>query len=194
VALISAGILRERLRGEAVAGLVLIGLALALIIGQWLVAADAAALAGVPWLLAASLGLATYTVAFRLSRLSPIEAVGYVGLWSMPIVAVLAMLRPHAFSGVDAGAWGFHLLTQGLLSGFVGVLAYGVALRHLGAVRGSMANAMMPVAAGLAGVLVLGERLGPLDWLAIALAALGVAAANGAFRRLRGAGSRPPAA
>jgi drug/metabolite transporter (DMT)-like permease len=184
VALISAGCFGERIGGAVLVGLVLVALSLALIIGQWVVEADAAALAGAPWLLAASLGLATYSVMFRRSGLSPAEATGYVGLWSLPLLLPLALLRPDAFAGLTAGEWGLHLAVQGLLAGVVAALAYAMAIRHLGTVRGSMANAMMPVAAGLGAMWLLHERLSPVDWLAIALASLGVAAANGASRVL----------
>jgi drug/metabolite transporter (DMT)-like permease len=185
VALLSWALFGERLSGAVVAGLVLVALSLALIIGEWVVAADSAALAGAPWLLAASFGFAVYTVNFRRSGLSPLEATGYVGLWSLPLVAPLALMNLGAFAGLDAGDWAFHLAVQGVLAGIVAAVAYALAIRHLGAVRGSMANALMPVAAGLAGVWFLGERLGATGWLAIALASLGVAAANGAFRRRR---------
>lgn len=189
VALISAGFFGERLGPEVLAGLVLVALALALVLGRWLVDADAAALAGAPWLLAASLGLAVYSVMFRRSGLTPAEATGYVGLWSLPLLVPLAIARPKAFAGPGAAEWAVHLLVQGLLGGVVAALAYALAIRHLGTVRGSMANAMMPVAAALAGMWLLGERLGPVHWTAIALASLGVAAANGAFRlRRRGGG------
>ncbi len=182
VALISAAFFGERIPRAVMTGLVLVALSLALIVGEWVVAADAAALAGVPWLLAASLGLATYSVMYRRSGLTPAEATGYVGLWSLPLLLPMALLRPGAFDGVSAAELGLHLVVQGLLSGLVAAMAYALAIRHLGTVRGSMANAMMPVAAALAGMWLLGERLGTLDWAAIALASLGVAAANGAFR------------
>jgi drug/metabolite transporter (DMT)-like permease len=185
VALLSWALFGERLPGAVIAGLVLVALSLALIIGEWVVAADSAALAGVPWLLAASFGFAVYTVNFRRSGLTPLEATGYVALWSLPLVAPLALMNPGAFAGLGPGDWVFHLAVQGVLAGIVAAVAYALAIRHLGAVRGSMANALMPVAAGLAGVWLLGERLSGLDWLAIALASLGVAAANGAFRRRR---------
>jgi drug/metabolite transporter (DMT)-like permease len=194
VALLSRGLFGERLSGAVVTGLVLVGLSLALIIGEWVVTADSAALAGAPWLLAASFGFAVYTVNFRRSGLSPLEATGYVGLWSLPLLAPLALMTPGAFAGLSAHDWAFHLAVQGVLAGIVAAVAYALAIRHLGAVRGSMANALMPVAAGLAGVWLLGERPGTAGWLAIALASLGVAAANGAFRRRRArpAGEAPP--
>lgn len=184
VALISAWAFGERLTGSVIAGLVLVAAALSLIIGQWIAEAETAALAGAPWLLAASLGFSVYSVMFRRSGLTPLEATAYVGLYSMPLLVPWAALRPEAFAGVGWGEFGLHLIVQGILAGIVAAVAYAMALRHLGSVRGSMANAMMPVAAGLAGVWLLGERLSPIEWLAIVLASLGVATANGAFRRI----------
>ena len=81
----------------------------------------------------------------------------------------------------DLGAWGFHLLTQGLITGIGAVLAYGLAIRHLGAVRASTANALVPVCAALLGLAVLGEHISALDWIAVAAASLGVAVVNGLF-------------
>lgn len=194
VALISAGVFGERITRAVLAGLALVGTALALILGEWVAEADAAALSGAPWLLAASCGLATYSVMFRRSGLAPAEATGYVGLYSLPLLLPWAALRPGVFAGIGPGEWALHLLTQGVLAGVVAAVAYAMALRHLGSVRGSMTNAMMPVAAGLAGVGLLGERLGAVEWLAIVLASLGVAAANGAFRPLsrRSSAGSPP--
>lgn len=190
VALISAGFLGERLRGEVIVGLVLVGMSLALVIGNWVLEADLEALGGVPWLIAASLGFAIYTVSYRRSGLSPVEATAYVALWSLPLVLPLYWLRPEAFSGFTVGEWVFHLVVQGLLTGLVAAIAYAVAIRHLGTVRGSMVNALMPVVSALAGMWFLGERLGVAGWLAVFLASLGVAAANGAFRRWRKVPSR----
>lgn len=185
VALIAAGLMGERLRGEVIAGLVLVALGLALILGEWIATADREALAGAPWLLAASLGFAIYTVNFRRSGLSPVEATAYVSLWSLPLVLPLWWLRPDAFSGISASEWALNLGVQGLLAGIIAAVAYPLAIRHLGTVRGSMANALMPVAAALGAILLLGEQPGTAGWAAIALASLGVAAANGAFRRRR---------
>lgn len=185
VALISAGLLGARLRPEVIVGLVLVALALALILGEWVLSAELAALGGAPWLLAAALAFSIYTVNFRRSGLSPVEATAYVGLWSLPLVLPLWLLRPDTFAGLDASDWALQLTVQGVLAGIVGAIAYPLAIRHLGTVRGSMTNALMPVTAALAGVLLLGEQLRTAEWVAIVLASLGVAAANGAFRRRR---------
>lgn len=185
IALLSVAFLGERLRGEIIAGLVLVGMSLVLVIGNWVLEADHEALRGAIWLIAGSFAFAIYNVNFQRSGLSPIEATAYVALWSLPLVLPFYLLRPQAFSGFTAGEWAFHLTVQGLLSGLVAAIAYALAIRHLGTVRGSMVNALMPVVSALAGMWFLGERLGASGWMAVALASLGVAAANGAFRRWR---------
>lgn len=185
VALLSAGLFGERITGAVLGGLVLVGASITLILGEWVAGADAAALAGVPWLLAASLGISVYTVMYRRSGLGPVEASGYVGLYSMVMLVPWIVADRAALAGLSPGDWVLHLGVQGLLSGLVAAVAYALALRHLGPVRGSMANAMMPVAAAVGGIWLLGERLGALEWLAIVLASLGVATANGAHRLVR---------
>lgn len=183
IALLSVGFLGERLRGEIIAGLVLVGMSLALVIGNWVLEADHDALRGAVWLIAGSFAFAIYNVNFQRSGLSPIEATAYVAVWSMPLVLPLYLLQPQAFSGFTLGEWAFHLIVQGLLTGMIAGIAYALAIRHLGTVRGSMVNALMPVVSALAGIWVLGESLDAAGWMAVALASLGVAAANGAFRR-----------
>ena len=182
VTLLTWAIVRERPGANLIAGLVLIGTAMSSIVVQWLGDGDIAALSGLPWLLMASLGISIYTVMFRVSGLNPLEATAYISLYSLPMLAVWCLINPQALSGLSLGQWGFHLLTQGLLTGVVAVLAYGMAVRHLGAVRGSTANALVPVCAALVGVGVLGESLTVLGWCAVIAASLGVAVVNGAFR------------
>lgn len=186
VTLLAWAIFRERPGTNLIAGLVLIGAAMLSILAQWLDDGDVAALSGAPWLLMASLGISVYTVMFRVSGLNPLEATAYISLYSLPILAAWAVLTPDALLVPTLSQWGFHLLTQGLLTGVVAVLAYGVAVRHLGAVRGSTANALVPVCSALVGVSVLGEELSVLGWCAVIAASLGVAVVNGMFSGLVG--------
>lgn len=182
VAILAWVILAERPRPTLVAGLVLIGAAMAAIVGQWVAAGDIAALGGAPFLIMASLGISVYTVMFRLSGLTPLEATAYISLYSFPVLAVWAAFAPGALSTPTSGEWAFHMVTQGLLTGVGAVLAYGIAVRHLGAVRGSTANALVPVCAALVGTLVLGEHLTALGWSAVIAASLGVAVVNDLIR------------
>lgn len=190
VALLGWAVFATPLGPGARLGLVLIGASVALITGGWLVAGDAAALSGLPFLLMGTLGWAVYSLLFPRSRLSPIEATAYVSLYSLPALAGLALWRWRDFAALAPGDLAFHALTQGLLAGVAAVLAYGVAIRGLGVVRASALIALVPVTAALMATLLLGERPGALDWVAVVLASLGVAAATGALpiraRRARG--------
>lgn len=172
-------------RGAAL-GLALMAVALACVLGQWLAAGRWDEMAGLPWLLAASLGISLFTVNLPRSGLNPVEGVAYICLYSVPFMAIVLAFRPHAFAGLDAEDLVFHALVQGVLTGLIAVLAYGMAIRHLGPLRGSTANALVPVCAALTAMLLLGEHLTPLDWVAVACSSLGVAAVNGAFDRWLG--------
>ncbi|MEO1491499.1 MAG: DMT family transporter [Pseudomonadota bacterium] len=176
-------ILAEHPSRQFVAGLALIGGAMAVILGQWLWTGNLAALGGAPWLLMACLGISIYTIMFRRSGLTAIEATAYISLYSLPMLAIWVALHPSGVMGPDAGEWLFHLLTQGLITGVGAVLAYGICIRHLGPVRGSTANALVPVCAALSGMLVLGEVLTVLDWAAVIAASVGVAVVNGLFTK-----------
>ena len=181
VALMAWVIFAERPGANLTAGLVLIAVAMVSILGQWISVGDLDALSGAPWLLMASLGISFYTVMFRLSGLNPVEATAYISLYSFPMLAVWALIDPAPLFLPTPGQWGFHLLTQGLITGIGAVLAYGVAIRHLGAVRGSTANALVPVCAALLGIFLLGESMTPLSWVAVIAASVGVAVVNGLF-------------
>lgn len=191
VTLLAWAVFRTRPGANLVAGLVLIGTAMLSILVQWLDDGDIAALSGAPWLLMASLGISVYTIMFRVSGLNPLEATAYISLYSLPFLAVWSLLYPDALLVPTLGQWGFHLLTQGLMTGVLAVLAYGMAVRHLGAVRGSTANALVPVCAALVGVSVLGEDLTALGWCAVIAASLGVAVVNGMFSTLFSRRSQP---
>lgn len=164
-------------------GLVLMAVALIAVVSQWISEGNMAEMQGMPYLLMASLGISIFTVNMPRSGLNPVEATAYICLYSLPLIAVMFFVRPDAFAGETQGSLVWHGLTQGIITGLGAVLAYGVAIRHLGAVRGSTANALVPVCAGVAAMALLGETLTWIDWVAILCSSLGVAAVNGAFRK-----------
>jgi drug/metabolite transporter (DMT)-like permease len=176
-------VLRQSPSRQFVAGLALIGGAMAAILGQWLWTGNVAALTGAPWLLMACLGISVYTIMFRRSGLSALEATAYISLYSLPMLALWVAVHPSGLAGPDVREWAFHAVTQGLITGIGAVLAYGICIRHLGPVRGSTANALVPVCAALSGMFVLGEVLTALDWAAVVAASVGVAVVNGVFAR-----------
>ena len=179
VALFAWVILAERPGARILWGLVMIGSAMAAVLGQWASQGDWPALAGAPWLIAASTGISIYTVMFRISGLSPIEGVAYISLYSLPMLFAWYLLQPDAVLGLTVSEWAFHAATQGVLTGILAVLAYGTAVRHLGTVRGATANAMVPVTAALVGGWALDEVLSLLEWIAVVIASFGVAVVNG---------------
>ncbi len=172
-------------RGAAL-GLGLMAIALVAVLGQWVASEKWEQMGGTPFLLAASMGISLFTVMLPRSGLNAVEATAYICLYSLPFLALGTALQPDAFDGLDLGQLGFQALVQGLLTGLGAVLAYGLAIRHLGPLRGSTANALVPVCAALVAMVLLSESLTPLDWVAVASSSLGVAAVNGMFDRWLG--------
>ncbi|MEM7059617.1 MAG: DMT family transporter [Pseudomonadota bacterium] len=164
-------------------GLGLMAIALIAVLSQWISEGNMAEMQGMPYLLMASLGISIFTVNMPRSGLNPVEATAYICLYSLPIIAVFFLIRPDAFVGETVGSLAWHGLMQGIITGLGAVLAYGIAIRHLGAVRGSTANALVPVCAAIAAMAFLGESLTWVDWVAVFCSSLGVAAVNGAFRK-----------
>jgi drug/metabolite transporter (DMT)-like permease len=68
---------------------------------------------------------------------------------------------------------------QGLLSGVLAIVLYGVAITRLGATRGAALTALVPVLAAVLAVPLLGEWPGAATALAIVATTLGVALAAG---------------
>ncbi|MEM6661343.1 MAG: DMT family transporter [Pseudomonadota bacterium] len=162
-------------------GLALIAVALIAVSGQWIAEGNWAEMRGWPYLAMACLGISVFTVNLPRSGLNPVEGTAYICLYSVPILALFLLLRPDAFAGETLESLAWHGLVQGVITGLCAVLAYGLAIRHLGAVRGSTANALVPVCAAITGMVFLGESLTWIDWVAIGASSLGVAAVNGAF-------------
>ncbi|SEA82432.1 DMT family transporter [Rubrimonas cliftonensis] len=184
-ALLAAMFFGARFSRLAVAGLAMIGGAVALAL--W--AAAPQTLAGAPWVTAAAIGWAVYTLSYRGSGLTPVEATAIVGFWSSLLVALLALggamggLTLHMLPPPEALGW---FAAHGLVSGVLSVAAYAVAIRELGATRAAGSAALVPALATLMGWLFLGEAPGAGPLAAVALATLGVTLVSVAPARPRG--------
>lgn len=144
----------------------------AMLRGEW------GMLGGAPWLVAASMAWASYTVAFRGSGLSPMEATAAVAFWSSLVLAPAALvfgLKVTALPPVEAAA---QVALHGVISGVLSVAAFAVAIRELGAARAAAMSALVPVLATLGGVVFLGEAPGPFALAAVAAAGVGVFLVN----------------
>ncbi|MFT4793969.1 MAG: drug/metabolite transporter (DMT)-like permease [Paracoccaceae bacterium] len=173
-----------RLRPQRKAGLALILISIALTIGPALAAGDRGFLSGVPYLLCAALGWSAFTIAFRRSTLSGVEAVAYISLWTMPFLLIAVLVVGTDIPQMSPGRIGWMVLSQGVLSGVVAATCFAYAVRHLGAARTSSFTSLVPMGAAVGGWLALGESVGPLGWAAVVFACLGVAMVNGAFAGL----------
>jgi drug/metabolite transporter (DMT)-like permease len=193
VAILSWLVLGERFTPVRVAGFALI-LTGALAVGGWEAVANAGegVWRGHLMLLAASLSWACYTVAYRRSGLTPVEAAAMIALWSSVVFLVWAALTGSRLGELDWGMLAFQTATQGVLTGFVAAFTYGYALTAIGASRTAAFAALVPVIAALGGLVFLDEPIGPVKAAGIALTAAGVLLASGAVRRRR-AFTKPPA-
>lgn len=173
-----------RLSPQRLAGLALILISIALTIGPALAAGDLGFLSGVPYLLAAAVGWSAFTIAFRRSTLSGIEAAAYISLWSLPFIGLGVLIFGSHLDDSSWGAISWMVLSQGVLSGVGAATCFAYAVRNLGAARTSSFTSLVPMGAALGGWLALGESVGPLGWAAVIFACLGVATVNGAFAGL----------
>ncbi|TYO91394.1 DMT family transporter [Oceanicella actignis] len=170
---------------ERALGLALILAAGALIVGPAALRGDAGFFAGAPFLLAAAAGWAAFTIAFRRTRLSGLEATAYVSLWSAPFLLAAAAAQGVGLGRLEAGQLALMVLVQGVLSGVGAVAGFGLAVRALGAARTSSLTSLVPALAAVGGWLLLGERVAPASWASVILACAGVALTNGAGAGLR---------
>ena len=186
-------VLGERIGRGRRAGIALIAMAAFLILAG-VVAGDGrldAATAAV--LLCASAGWAAYTVAFRRSGLAPAQAAALVFAWSTLLLLPAALVADSGLWRLPAPSLAFHVVAQGLLSGFAATVAYGMAIERLGVARAASFSVLVPVLATGLAWLWLSETPSALDAVALALGTLGVAMVNGAIR-IRPTVGRPPSA
>jgi drug/metabolite transporter (DMT)-like permease len=81
-------------------------------------------------------------------------------------VARLAALSPAALAS--------QIVVQGILSGIVAVVAFGLAVRRLGAGSAALFPSLVPVAATVIGVPVTGELLSTAQAAGLAVATIGL--------------------
>lgn len=180
-----------RISRERALGLVLIAVSISLIVAPAALRGDAEFLRGAPYLTLAAFGWSAFTIAYRRTRLTGLEATAYVCLWSTPFLVVASLIVGTHFGALGLGALAWVVMVQGVLSGIGAVACFGYAVRHVGVARTSSFTSLVPVGAAVGGWIFLAERPTLLDWTSVGCACLGVAIVNGAFSRRPQA--RPPA-
>jgi chloramphenicol-sensitive protein RarD len=111
-----------------------------------------------------------------LESVSPVQILGHRVVWSFALLAILILQRREAMSLIKALASWRIVLFAALAAGLLGVnwLVYiwGVNNGHI--VETSLGYFINPLVSVLLGVLFFKERLRPLQWAAVGLAACGV--------------------
>lgn len=192
VALLSALFLRERLDGRSLAAIALAALGIGLF-SLDKAAGGAAAAPGGQWLglplavwgnalvFAAVVCEAAYVVIGKrlTGRVGPRRIAALINLWGLALMTPLGLWAAVGFDWgtMRAPLWGL-LVFYGLAASVWTVWLWMTGLRHVPAARAGVFTVMLPVSAAAIGVLFMGERLTPLQWIAFALALLGLVVAT----------------
>ncbi len=171
-------ILRETINGMRWLGLGFIAAAVALVVGPSLMIGDIDIMAGAPWLVTAACGWAAFTIAYRYTNLTGVEAAAYVCLYSLPLLALGAYVDGAQILTLSMGEMLWQGFIQGVLSGIGSVVGYAYAVRSLGLPRASAFTSLVPPLAAVGGWLILGETVSPTGWASVFCACLGVYLVN----------------
>ncbi|WP_018239170.1 DMT family transporter [Ensifer sp. BR816] len=182
-AIIGVTLFRERPDRMRILGFAAIIIGMAILLVRSLGAADAPVSAGYLLLPAAAVLWATYTHAFRRSGLNPLEGGALIAVWSFLIHVVLALVFGSTLQSVPTPEIGLQVMSQGVFSGLIATLAYGLAVQRLGGTQAAAFTALTPVLAVIGGGMLLGEAIGPFEIAAAIITAAGVALSTGIFSR-----------
>ncbi len=115
----------------------------------------------------------TFTFLLRRWRVDALQATATVAVLSMAVV-VPAYLVLYGLPELPAGAMAVQAVYQGGLGGCLGVLAYSLAVSHLGASRAALFPSFVPALATLLAMPMLGQVPDALQATGILLASLGL--------------------
>ncbi|WP_160120261.1 DMT family transporter [Rhodovarius lipocyclicus] len=183
IALLSSTVLKERLSRGRIMGVALITLGVTLIMAHGLTDLLGGSWRGHLLVLAGALAWSVYTVAFRYSRLTGLEAAAFVSFWSVALLLPLAGWRVlEGLQTTPAPILLRHVLIQGVMAGVLALLIFTLALKHLGAARTTAVTALTPVTVTLVAVLLLGEAPRLPELMGCALVVFGVLVTSSMLR------------
>lgn len=171
-------VLKERVSALRWLGLGFIAAAVILVLTPAVLAADVDFLGGIPWLITAACGWAAFTVAYRQTNLTGVEAAAYVCLYSLPLLAVGAYIDGSQILSLPVNEMLWQGFVQGILSGIGSVIGYAYAVRSLGLPRASAFTSLVPPLAAIGGWLILGEAVSAAGWASVFCACVGVYVVN----------------
>ena len=130
---------------------------------------------GLAALLGAALLWAVYTIVFRRSGLSAMQAAALICTWSailfLPIYLFFGLSRLELASPSELV---FQVIYQGLFMSCLAAVAFNRAVALLGPSAATAIIALLPVVASLLAIPVLGEIPLPAEWVAIIVIGMGV--------------------
>lgn len=187
-ALLAVLVERERIGAARLLGYALIVAGIVAIAGRGLFDFASGAWRGHGLVLVGACLWAIYTIAFRRSRLGPFEAAALIGFWStlllLPFGTLPLIEAWRAGHGLEIAA---QVLVQGVFSGILGLVCYGIAIERLGSSRAAAFAALAPGMAALIAIPVLGETPDFAAIIGICATSIGVALASGAIALKRSA-------
>jgi drug/metabolite transporter (DMT)-like permease len=187
-ALLATIFLHEKIVGPRRAGLMLIPIGIAILVGTGLTDFATGQWRGQLLFLLAAFCWASFTVAMRragtkgLTALHAAAIVSVVSaLWYLPIYT---FFLPHRIVAAPWSAIAIQTVYQGIFVAIVSLFAYAKAVGILGASLGASFASLVPVLAMLAAIPLLGEVPRPADYFGITAITLGVFLSSGAYRVL----------
>ncbi len=128
----------------------------------------------------------SFTLANRYWAVEPLQATAIVSVLSMiGFLPFYFLLSDHTFISAPVDEVIFQGLVQGVFSGLLALLFYTRAVALLGAAKGSIFGALVPVTALLLAIPVLGEIPGPAELVGLSMVSLGMIAALGYLKIYR---------
>ncbi len=180
-ALLAVLVDRERIGPARLIGYALIVAGIVAIAGRGMFDFTSGAWRGHGLVLIGAFLWAIYTIAFRRSRLGALEAAALIGFWStlllLPFGTLPLVEAWRAGHGWEIAA---QAVIQGVFSGILGLVGYGIAVARLGASKAAAFAALAPGMAALIAIPVLGEVPDTAAIIGIAATSIGVALASGA--------------
>lgn len=184
--LVAAVLLKERVTGAKLAGIALIVTGLAVIASHSDTMDGGMVWIGDVMFVAAGLCWTAFTVLLRRWALDGLAVTAAVSVLAGLVVVPAFLLLGDAgrLAALPAAELAMQILVQGVLAGVVAVIAYGSAVRHLGAAKAGLFPAIVPAATLALGALVAGAMPSAFEWGGAGLATLGLVTAIG-FARAR---------
>ena len=188
-ALLAVCFLKEHIERTRRAGLFLIPIGIAVILGNGLVDFSSGQWRGHLLFLLAAMTWASFTVAMRSASQSGFDALHAAAVVSvvgaMVYLPIYALWLPQNISNAPMSAIVTQTIYQGFFVSIVSLFAFTRAVMILGASLGSSFASLVPVLAMLCAIPMLGEWPKPMDFVGIAAITVGVFLSSGAFQALR---------